>query len=462
METKLKKSFSFIGLIILLTIFGTYYCTAQGEANVVLLVKVDTEITDATTSMIKDALGIAEIHNARMMIVLLNTPGGEVGAVKDIMDIFEASKIPICTFVYPPTATAWSGGTYILMASTIAVMASGTTIGSCQPVYSTGQPINYSKYINAYTALMRDHARLHSRNETAAKLFITENINMGPEEALRDHIIEIIADNPEMLLKILEKFTLIQVRGEAGTLTWKLLPNQEAQGITAIKKITFEDISKAEEIEYKPGIGISIQQFLYNPLVYSLLLTLGMFILLTGLHTPGFGAEIVGTLCILLSLAGLGTIGITISAVALFALGFFLVLAELKTHIGVLALSGSVCLILGSLLIFPSPQWLLYYKVSEQIRRILLGASIFVAIFFSFLVYKIAKARYIKVATGEEALIGAIGTVVTDLKPKGEIRVYGEYWQAMAEEDTIKKGERVEVLRREGMFLIVKPFKEKV
>lgn len=462
MNTRFKRGSSFLFLLLLLLALNVAYCGAQQTADSLLLVSINSEITVATTTMMNDALGMAEAREMRLIIVRLNTPGGEVGAVKDIMDLFEGSTVPVCAFVYPPTATAWSGGTYVLMASDIAAMASGTTIGSCQPVYSTGEPISYSKYVNAYTALMKHHAHLHSRNETMAELFVTQNINVGPEEALKDHVIEVIADDVDALLKKLEVFTLVQLQGEAGTLVWKLLPNQEAESVGAVQKLTFNDLNEAEKVEYSPGFGVAIQTILFNPLVCSLLLILGLFMLLIGLHTPGYGTEIVGVLCLFLALVGLGAIGITMSAVVLFAVGALLIIAELKTHIGVLAISGAVCLIIGSLLLFPSPQWLLYYKVSEQIRNVLLGVSLFVALFFTFLVYKVAKAKRLKVVTGAEALIGAFGVAVSELKPKGEVRVCGEFWQAKTEEEQICKGEKVEVVGREGMFLIVRSVKEKV
>lgn len=461
MSTQFKRVFSLLFLFLLPLALKVSYCNAQQRAGSVLLVSINSEITAATTTMINDAFSIANARGARLIIVQLNTPGGEVGAVKDIMDLFEVSSVPVCAFVYPPTATAWSGGTYVLMASDVAVMASGTTIGSCQPVYPTGQPINYSKYMNAYTALMGHHARLHSRNETMAELFVRENINVGPEEALKDHVIEVIADDVDALLKGLEDLTLVQLRGEAGTLVWKLLLNEEAENIEAVQTLNFKDISDAEKVEYSPGVGVMVQRVLFNPLVSSLLLILGMFMLLAGLHTPGYGTEIVGVLCLFLALVGLRAIGITMSTVVLFAVGALLIIAELKTHIGVLAMSGVVCLVVGSLLLFPSPQWLLYYKVAEQIRDVLVCLSLFVALFFTFLVYKVAKARRLKVVTGAEALIGAFGVAVSELKPKGEVRVLGEFWQAKTEDGLISKGERVEVVGREGMFLIVTSAKQR-
>ena len=77
------------------------------------------------------------------------------------------------------------------------------------------------------------------------------------------------------------------------------------------------------------------------------------------------------------------------------------------------------------------------------------------------MIYKAAQAKLSKIKTGKEALIGSVGVAVTDLKPKGEIRVLGEFWQATAKETEIKTGEKVEVVGMEGMFVIVKPVKEK-
>ena len=239
-------------LVFALAVFPSFFLQSYpAKSNLVLVADVNGEITMATRDLVEDVLKVAEKADARLIVIRLNTPGGEVESVQKIMGLIESSEIPVCTFVYPPGSSAWSGGTYILMASHIAVMSSGTTIGSCQPVYSTGEPIDYSKYINAFIALMRDHARLHGRNETAAELFVKENINMGPEEAYKNHVIELIADDVNSLLAKLEDYSLIQMTNVYGTLSWRLLPNDELSNVKAIRIISFEDISKAEKIERK-------------------------------------------------------------------------------------------------------------------------------------------------------------------------------------------------------------------
>ncbi|MFQ6064421.1 MAG: nodulation protein NfeD [Candidatus Bathyarchaeia archaeon] len=463
MKTQLGGGFTLLCITLTLFSFNAVFCDKPSASNSVLMISVNSEITMATATLLKDALSMAQATVARLVILKMNTPGGEATSMQNIMDLFEGSEIPICAFVYPPGASAWSAGTYIIMSSHIAAMASGTTIGSCQPVSGiSGEPISASKYLNAYAALMVHHAQLHSRNETAARLFVLQNINLGPSEALKEHVVELAVNDANTLLERLEGFTLLHLRSEPETLIWKLVPNNDVQNYEFIRKLTFENISKAEKIEYTPGIQIAFLDILLNPLVSSLLLVVGIFLLLTGVKTPGYGAEIAGGVCIFLALIAFGAIGITPGAVILFVVGALLVLAEIKTHIGVLAISGAICVILGSLLLFPSPRWLIYHQVSVQIRQFLVTVSICMSIFFAFLVYKVAEAKRRKIKTGAEALIGAHGVAVSDLEPTGEIRVLGEFWQAKSEDKAIRKGREVEVVGMEGLFLIVKATREKV
>lgn len=454
------KSLTVILAVLILTGSGLKIAIDPDNTNIVLRIGLNSEITLATTIMLRDAIDLAQVQKARLVIITLNTAGGEVEAVQNIMNLLENSNVTVCVFVYPPGATAWSGGTYVLMASHVAAMSSGTTIGSCQPVLSTGEPINQSKYVNALTALMVNHAGLHDRNETMAKLFVTENANLGPEEALRSHVIEFIADDIYALLKKLEGFTLVRFEKTLGSKAWRLVPNDEAQDYPS--RVSFGKISEARIVEYAPGVQSVLLNILLNPLISSLLLIAGIFLLFIGIKTPGFGAELAGTLFIVLALIALRVVGISLGAIILFVMGAFLIIAELKVHIGILALSGAACIVIASLLLFPSPQWLIYQGIIQQIQEVILIAAVSMAALFSFIVYKAAKARRSRVRTGKEALMGAKGLAVSDLKPKGEVRVVGEFWQAKAMDGWISKGEEIEVVGLDGLFLIVKPLERKV
>ena len=71
------------------------------------------------------------------------------------------------------------------------------------------------------------------------------------------------------------------------------------------------------------------------------------------------------------------------------------------------------------------------------------------------------KAQFKRVKTGKEALIGARGVATTDLKPKGEVRVMSEFWEATVKDTAIGAGQEVEVVGMEGMTLVVKPVEQK-
>ena len=230
--------------------------------------EVSSNIAKPTTELVARSIDEARIGGAKLIVYELNTPGGDVGSVTDIMNGFNSSPIPVVVWVTPSGATAWSGGIYVLMASHIAVMASGTTVGSAQPVLWTGEVLNQSKYINALSGLMRDNARLHNRNQTVAQQFITQNINLGPEEALRFHVIEFIADSLDSLLSQLEPYTLILSRTEIGSSVWKLVPSKSVGGLTYTKRFDFAGISQASRYQYDPGISIRLLEFLSNNVTF--------------------------------------------------------------------------------------------------------------------------------------------------------------------------------------------------
>jgi len=54
-------------------------------------------------------------------------------------------------------------------------------------------------------------------------------------------------------------------------------------------------------------------------------------------------------------------------------------------------------------------------------------------------------------------MIGMIGTAISSLDPKGEVKVEGQIWKAQSLAGTVRQGELVEILGREGLILRVKP-----
>jgi membrane-bound serine protease (ClpP class) len=127
-----------------------------------------------------------------------------------------------------------------------------------------------------------------------------------------------------------------------------------------------------------------------------------------------------------------------------------------------LAFVAAICLVIAGLLLCSAFQGANYYGVTPEAQIALAIIIIIIALIIFWMIYKAAQAKLSKIKTGKEALIGSVGVAVTDLNPKGEVRVLGEFWQATAKEGEIKTGEKVDVVGMQGMFLVVKPVKEKV
>jgi membrane-bound serine protease (ClpP class) len=74
-----------------------------------------------------------------------------------------------------------------------------------------------------------------------------------------------------------------------------------------------------------------------------------------------------------------------------------------------------------------------------------------------FLLRLVIQSHRQKVTTGEEGLIGKVGTVRTDIGPRGgKVFVYGELWQAISDVP-ISEGSQVHVRRVENFYLVVEP-----
>ena len=170
----------------------------------VMVVALDDAITPASDDIVFEAIVEAEAKGCEALVITLDTPGGGLAETKEITGQIERTSVPVIGYVYPSGATAWSAGTVILLSSDIAAMVPGTIIGSAQPVQigPTGtEPVNDSKVINAVVALAEEKARTHGRNTTAAREFVTSNLNLNAEDALEFGVIEFVSPNLESLME---------------------------------------------------------------------------------------------------------------------------------------------------------------------------------------------------------------------------------------------------------------------
>lgn len=403
---------------------------ALGEACV-MVVALEGDITPASDEIITEAILQAELEGCEAMVITLDTPGGGLAETKEITSLVERTSIPVIGYVYPSGATAWSAGTIILLSSDVAAMVPGTIIGSAQPVSigPTGtEPVNDTKVINAVVALAEEKARVHGRNTTAAREFVTRNLNLNAEDALDYGVIELVSPNLETLIEDLD--------------------GMEAKNRTLAT-------SGAEIVWFEPSFRLQVLAVLSDPLLAGLLLIVGLYALIFGLSNPGLGAELVGVITLALGLIGLG-FSVNLGALFLILLGIVLLLVELNSPgFGLLGAAGIACMITGSILLVPlgSPDWYTPAEYKIDAFLALIAPTVVIGAFFVFALYKVAEAR--RRPTYSEKMELEVAEALDRIDPKGHVIYNGEYWAAEAE-DPIEPGEMVEVVGKERMVLKVR------
>ncbi len=402
--------------------------------------KWDAPITPVTADYIDRALTRAEREGAKLFVLELNTPGGLVESMRKIVQRFQNTPLPVVVFVFPPGGRAASAGALITISADIAAMAPGTNIGAAHPV-TIGEPpggeqkkdrerdVMREKVLQDMLAFVRSIAKEKGRNVAVIEKMVTESLALSAEEALKEGVIDLMANDLRDLLKKIEG-------REVSKFGRKITVRTEGAEVVYVQENLKEELLK----------------ILTNPTVAYLLLMLGFYGLFFELYNPGAVIPgVVGAICLLLGLYGLSTISMNWLGLLLILLGILLFALELVTPtFGALAIGGIVSLALGSLfLIDPESPY------GELPRSVIVAVVLASAIFFTVAGRLGLKAQKRRKLTGAEAMVGEEGEALTDFRRgRGKVFVHGEIWNAVGEE-AIKKGDRVKVVGVEGLKLRV-------
>jgi len=398
--------------------------------------KWEDAVSPIMVEYIKRSLAKAEKEGAGVFILELNTPGGLETSMRQVVQEFQRTPIPVVVYVYPPGGRAASAGAIITAAADIAVMAPGTNIGAAHPVQATGEKMEEAmkeKVVQDMLAFVRSIAKEKGRNPSVLERMVKESISLTPDEALKEGVIDLIASNRQELL---EKLNGRKVKKHGKEITIKTL------GVPVV--------------EVEESLRESFLKVITNPTVAYMLLLIGFYGIFFELYNPGAvvpGA--VGVVSLLLGLYGLGIIGINWLGLLLILAGILLLALELVTPtFGGLAIAGAIALAIGSLvLISPDSPY-------GDIPISVIATMVLTTVLFFLVAGRLGlKAQKRKKMTGYEELIGEEGTALTDFeKGKGKVFIRGEIWNAVSEDD-IKKDDTVIVERVKGLTLYVKKAK---
>ncbi|HLF76225.1 MAG TPA: NfeD family protein, partial [Dehalococcoidia bacterium] len=189
-----------------------------------------------------------------------------------------------------------------------------------------------------------------------------------------------------------------------------------------------------------------------NPDIAFLLLSLGGLAIVAEIFHPTGLTGIFGVIAIVLALFALGSLPTNWAGVALIALAFVLLLAEVFiSGFGVLGISGIIALALGGLILTGSSET--GFQVSRWLVISIAGTIGAVVLLF---LGALLRMRRMPAHSGKESLIGAKGVARTRLDPRGVVMVAGERWDALAEDGPIEEDTPIIVTSTEGLRLNVK------
>jgi membrane-bound serine protease (ClpP class) len=306
-------------------------CTAQSAPGAVHVLTADAAVNGVLQRYIDRGIDRAERDQAAVVVILIDTAGGAIDSMREIVGRITTAEVPVVTFVSPAAAQAASAGTFIVMAGHIAAMAPETTIGAATPITGTSDDIDGAlgrKVTNDTVAFARGGAE--PRGPAAqdwAESAVRDAASIGPTDALELGVVDLLAPGLPALLAALDGHEVTLLGGATVTLQLR-----DAELVFNNRNV------------YERVLGV-----ISNPLVVSILVLIGLAGLAIEFFNPGlFLPGVVGITATIASFLGVGTLLPGEAAVAFLVLGIALfVLEAFLPSGGILGSVGAVVIVLG-------------------------------------------------------------------------------------------------------------------
>ncbi len=461
------------------TVFLTLACSTSVRAEgTAVLLDLKGALGVATAEYIIGGIEDAQERNANLIIIRMDTPGGLMEPMRDIVKAILGSSVPVVTYVSPGGARADSAGTYILLASHIAAMAPTTHLGAATPVSLMGDdaqdepnfpnplaPLDMDseesgsgdtedtddaendtaatpripggamnrKVMNDAIAYIRGLAEAHGRNADWAEDAVRNAATLTANQALEQNVIDLIAANQAELLAAVNGRE-VQVNNNAYTI--------------AAESLTVETI--------EPGWRLRVLGAIATPEIAILLLMVGLYGLLFEGYNPGaIIPGVAGVICLLLAAYALQVLPVNYVGLALILVGLALITAEaFVPSFGALGIGGIAALIFGSIMMFDSG--IPGFGISIAF---VLGMALTAGLLLLWLVVYLVKVRKQGAVSGRDRIIGAHGVAMEAFDGKGKVWLEGEAWSATTKRP-VEKDQAVMVNDLDGLVLRVEPLAE--
>lgn len=495
----------FSGVLILLGSLSWLAAISSDDA-LVYVINIRNEIGNGLRVYIDN--GLKQASEADAIIFDVHTPGGAVGAARDIIDAIQRTEIPTIAYV---NTEAISAGAMISLSCDQIVMRNGGAIGDSAPVSMQGDEMS-EKAVSYVRGKIRATAERTGRNPDIAAAMVDKRLYLvrfadgeiitlreeeyierkdlglemdiiaagGPEgelltltteEALEYNLADGVADSVEDLLGL---YHIVEVGGERKALT--------VEGI-AQKQMEFGD----ENVEVIKSLKDATQEavlvtladrfvfFVTSPLISATLLGLGTLGLFVEIRTPGFGVPgIAGLICLGLFFWGHRLLNISVDYAALvFLAGVALLLVELFVIPGFgIAGIGGIVLMLGSVFFV--------FRNAYKLETAIFGLSFAIILTFALAIalsYILPKTRtwsHLVLSAAMDSgsgfhsapredfqeYVGKTGVALTPLRPAGTVRVDDKRLDVVTAGDFIVRETPVKIINVEGSKIFVEAIDE--
>jgi membrane-bound serine protease (ClpP class) len=445
-----------LAAVLLLAVFAPSHAgESVPSGRSAALVELKGPIGPAMSRYVERSLEDAANRGDAVIILQMDTPGGLDTSMRDIIKAILASPVPVVSYVAPGGARAASAGTYILYASHLAAMAPATNLGAATPISIGGEPTpppalpgddkqqknpaespptsaGERKAVNDAVAYIRSLAQLRGRNADWAESAVRGAASLSADDALAQHVIEIIAkDVPDLL--------------------------QQVDG-RKVKARDLELVLKTRGLAVRgiaPDWRTRMLLMLTHPSIAYGLLLVGIYGLLLEGYNPGAVLPgVVGALSLLLGLYGLQLLEVNYAGLALMALGVGLITAEFfMPAFGSLGVGGLAAFVIGSIMLFDNHAPGLGVALPLIVGIAMAGGVIIVGIG-----WLAARARLRPPSTGVETMIGAPVEAINDCQDQCVVRYGGELWNARTA-SPLRAGQQARIVKVVGLTLWVEPQK---
>jgi membrane-bound serine protease (ClpP class) len=419
---------------LILSCCGTLACQAQQtqQSPEVVVIHLDDTIQPISADYMARGLDLATAQHASAVLIEINTPGGLLDSMRQMVSRILASPVPVIVYVAPSGSRAGSAGFFLLQAADVAAMAPGSNAGAAHPVVEGGAKLDdimKQKLENDTAAFLRSYVARRGRNVAAAEDAVRASKSYSDQEALQLKLIDLVAPDDVTLLNTVDGRTITRFDGSKAVLHTR----------------------DARLVAVEPTLREKILDRLTDPNLAVLVLVIGALLIYVEFNTPGTiipGA--LGTILVLLAIFALNLLPVRYTSVMLLAAAFVLLVLEAKfaTH-GVLAAAGILSLVIGALTLVDAPIPELRVHLATALSTGLAFGLITV-----FLLRLALKARRSKSRMGGDAMIGLIAVVTQPLAPSGQVMVNGELWQAESATPAAP-GEHVRVRGLRDLTLLV-------